>query len=178
MKRLRLPILLVVTLFGNVYAQGFQAYTFADIRWLSAPEVVVSKLEGAGYTVPDPELDENNTITFSGPLLGNAAVGTASFGDERQLLKIDVMLAPGSGAVSLSEAEATYIQLRDTLFARYGVPSRESLTATGWFTENVGGYVGGILLEVGGDAAVTVAYESPRWTFYLAERRGEGTDAF
>lgn len=167
-----------LTLFGSASAQGFQTYTFEDIKWLSAPDVVVSKLQAAGYTVDNPELGEANRLSFSGPLLGNDAVGTAMFGDQHQLLKIDLSLASEGEAVNLSEAEATYTQLRDTLFGRYGVPARESLTQTGWFTKEIGGYVGGILLEIEGDADIVVAYESPRWAFYLAERQGEGTDTF
>lgn len=172
-------LIFTLILFGSASAQGFQTYTFEDIKWLSAPDVVVSKLQAAGYTVDDPELGEDNTFTFSGPLLGNDAVGTATFGDQHQLLKIDLSL-PGAeaGAVNLSEAEAAYTQLRDTLFGRYGVPARELLTRTVWFTEEIGGYVGGILLEIEGDADIVLSYESPRWAFYLAEQRGEGTDAF
>ena len=170
--------LFTLLLFGSASAQGFQTYTFEDIKWLSAPDVVVSKLQAAGYTVDNPELGEANRLSFSGPLLGNDAVGTATFGDQHQLLKIDLSLPTGAEAVNLSEAEATYTQLRDTLFGRYGVPARESFTQTGWFTEEIGGYVGGILLEIEGDADIVLSYESPRWAFYLAERRGEGTDAF
>lgn len=172
--------LFTLLLFGSASAQGFQSYTFEDIKWLSAPDVVVSKLQAVGYTVNNPELGEANRLSFSGPLLRNDAVGIATFGDQHQLLKIDLSLPAGAeaGAVNLSEAEATYTQLRDTLFGRYGVPARESLTQTGWFTEEIGGYVGGILLEVEGDADIVLSYESPRWAFYLAERRGEGTDAF
>lgn len=174
------PLFLVLAIAGFGSAQGFQAYTFENIRWLSAPDVVVSKLEAAGYTVDNPELDEQNQLAFSGMLLGNRTVGTANFGDQHQLLKIDLSLPPGggSGAVSPSETEAVYTQLRDTLVGRYGPPSQESGLAAGWFTEEIGGYIGGVLLEVEGDAAVVAVYESPRWAFYQAERQGEGVDAF
>lgn len=180
MYHLRLFIIPVAMFFASAHAQGFQSYTFEDIKWLSAPAVVVSKLEAAGYTVDDPALGEANTLTFSGSLLGNAVSGFARFGDQDQLLKVDLLVPVGDeeGVVNLTATEATYTQIRDTLFERYGPPSRETSTATGWFTEEIGGYVGGILMSITGDADVVVGYESPRWAFLLAQRQVEGADVF
>jgi hypothetical protein len=179
-KHLRLLIFATATLFGGAHAQGFQAYTFEDIKWLSAPDVVVSKLEAAGYTVDDPAPGEADTLTFSGSLLGNAVSGVAMFGDQNQLLKVDLLVPTGGeeGAVNLTETEATYTQIRDAFSERYGPPSREESTATGWFTEEIRDYVGGILVSITGDADVVVAYESPRWLFLLAQRQVEGADVF
>jgi hypothetical protein len=173
----RLIGLLVIALTVTVgSAQGFQSYTLGEIKWLSAPAVVAVKLEAEGYTVATPELDEQDTLAFSGSLLGNRVRGTAHFA-EQQLLKIDLTFPP-QGAVNLSATEAVYNQLRDTLVGRYGPPAQETNLTTGWFTEEIGGYVGGVLLEVQGDAEVFLTYESPRWAFHLAEAEGRGIDAF
>jgi hypothetical protein len=173
----RLIGLFVVALTVTVgFAQGFQSYTFEEIKWLSAPAVVAAKLEAEGYTVATPELDEQDTLAFSGPLLGNRVRGTAHFA-EQQLLKIDLAFPP-QGAVNLAATEAVYNQLRDTLVGRYGPPAQETNLTTAWFTEEIGGYVGGVLLEVQGDAEVFLTYESPRWAFHLAEAEDGGVDAF
>lgn len=75
-------------------------------------------------------------------------MGMAYFGEEQQLLELDLAFPPRgeSRAVNLSEVEVVYTQMRDTLFASYGPPAREVTMATGWFNEEISGYVGGILL--------------------------------
>lgn len=180
MKHLTGLFVLALAITSGGFTQGFQSYTFENIKWLSAPAVVASKLEAAGYTVDNPELDEKNRLSFSGSLLGNRAMGTAYFGEEHQLLKLDLAFLSGgeSRAANLPEVEVVYTQLRDTLFGSYGPPTRKATRAMGWFTEEISGYVGGILLEVTGNAEVVLAYESPRWAFHLAELQGEGIDAF
>ncbi len=152
--------------FGS--AQGFQSYTFGEIKWLSAPAVVVAKLEAAGYTVENSQLDSQNQLSFTGPWLGNRAVGTADFGDQ-QLLRVTLSL-PGAG-------EAVYPQLRDDLAEAYGSPSREATNGVRWFTDEISGNFGSLSLGERGDE-ISVALECPRWDYYLTKLRGEGSGAF
>lgn len=150
------------------FAQGFQSYTFEDIKWLSAPAVVVAKLEAAGYTVEDSQPDSQQ-LTFTGRWLGNRAVGTADFGDQNQLLRVALSLPAGGDAV--------YSQLRDTLTEQYGPPSREATNGVRWFTDEISGYFGSLMLGERDDE-ISAAFECPRWNYYLTNLRGEGTGAF
>ncbi len=150
--------------FGS--AQGFQSYTFWEIKWLSAPEVVVAKLEAAGYTV-DSELNGENQLSFTGLWLGNRAVGTADFG-EQQLLRVALSL-PGGG-------EGVYPRLRDDLAETYDSPSREATNGVRWFTDEISGYFGS--LSLGESDEISATFKCPRWDYHLTNLRGEGSGAF
>ncbi len=149
------------------YAQGFQSYTFGEIKWLSAPAVVVAKLEAAGYTVDSPQLNDQDQLSFTGPWLGNRAVGTADFGD-LQLLRVTLSL-PGAG-------EGAYSQLRDDLTETYGSPSREATNGVRWFTDEISGYFGS--LSLGESDEISATFKCPRWDYHLTNLRGEGSGAF
>ena len=179
MKQLRLAVLVTLALSGSASAQEFQRYTFSNIKWLSAPAVVTSQLEDAGYTIDGSGLDENGTLTFAGSLADERVVGAATF-VEQQLLKLDLFVPTAEIPANERGAAAAAIssRVREVLTEQHGSPTREEGNAAVWLTDEVSGYVGGILLEVDQDEDVAIIYESPRWQLVIDELQGRGIEAF
>jgi hypothetical protein len=177
--KLWLVTLIAVALHSSAVAQEFQRYTFSDIKWLSAPAVVVAQLEAEGFVIDGTGIDENNTLNFTGLFAGEDVVGTATF-VEQQLLKLDLFVPtvdiPASQRGTAAADIASSIQA--ALTEQHGTPTQEAEDAAVWLTAEVSGYVGGILLEVDDDEDVAIIHESPRWAFFIDELQGGGIEAF
>lgn len=170
---------IAVALYSSAVAQEFQRYTFSDIKWLSAPAVVVAQLEAKGFAIDSEGVDDNNTLTFAGSFAGENVVGAATF-VEQQLLKLDLFVPTVDISASQRGAAAADIssRIQTELTEQHGAPTQAAENAAVWLTAEVSGYVGGILLEVDDDEDVAIIHESPRWGLFIEELQGGGIEAF